>query len=115
MFTIGLGFPLGGRELVIGLFGSLPITLLLTNMLAKVWFLFGATIGVSVNICFRKLSWFREGQFDVKISLASLHNGPYLIGNTIGALSLSLSEFDMNVFLLVNGYSRKIESIDFEL
>ena len=108
----GLGFIDGGLELTIGRFGSLPVTLLRTSMFAKVWFLFGATMGISLNVSSSKWSTSRLGQFVEMISLAALHNGPYLIGRTMGALLESLSGFDMYSCLLVNGYSRRMEVID---
>ena len=65
-----------------------------------------------VNVCFRKLSSSRVGQFVEIISLAVLQSGPYLIGNTIGALFVSLAESHMYVLLLVNGYSRRMDLIN---
>ena len=62
-------------------------------MLAKVWFLLGATIGFSVDICLSRLSASKDGQCLEMICLAALHNAPYLIGKAIGAL-LTLGAWD---------------------
>ena len=74
--------------------------------------MFGATIGLSF---ISKGFPVPEGQCVEINFLAEWHRGPHLIGTTIGALSPTLAQPVINVLLLENGYSRRIDSISLDL
>ena len=71
--TAGKGSDLDGLELLRGRFGSLPTTLLLTNMLANVLFFRLAIIGLSGKVPLRNSSWLISGQCALNISLIASH------------------------------------------
>lgn len=96
---------LDGLELLKGRFGSLPTTLLLTNMLANVLFFRLAIIGMSGKVSLRNSSWSISGQCALNISLIASHSGLYFTGRTRGAVSLLFLVEDMISSRLLNGYS----------